>query len=141
MWGVPVIASTAITEGTFLVGDWAMGAQVWDRKQATVQISFEDGNNFTKNMATILCEERLALTVYRPKAFRSGLCNRSRGLIHPAFHLRGTVQVASAKRCRPAASAATAPGTTPGGRNGGLRGPVWTLGIFSRMLGMLHTGF
>lgn len=72
LWGVPVIASTAITEGTFLVGDWAMGAQVWDREQAAVQVSFEHADNFTKNMATILVEERLALTVYRPKAFRKG---------------------------------------------------------------------
>lgn len=72
LWGVPVVASTAITEGTFLAGAWAMGAQLWDREQASIQISFEDGNNFVKNMATILCEERLALTIYRPKAFRSG---------------------------------------------------------------------
>lgn len=72
MWGVPVIASTAITEGTVLVGDWESGAQVWDREQATVQVSFENSDNFVKNMATILCEERLALTIYRPKAFRSG---------------------------------------------------------------------
>ncbi len=72
LWGIPVIANTAITEGTFLVGAWAMGAQIWDRQQASVQISMEDGNNFVKNMATILCEERLALTIYRPKAFRSG---------------------------------------------------------------------
>jgi HK97 family phage major capsid protein len=72
LWGVPVCVSTAITQGTFLVGAWAMGAQLWDREEANVQISFEDGNNFVKNMATILCEERLALTIYRPKAFRSG---------------------------------------------------------------------
>ena len=72
LWGVPVVASTAIDEGTFLVGDWGMGAQVWDREQATVQVSFEHSDNFTKNMATILVEERLALTVYRPKAFRKG---------------------------------------------------------------------
>lgn len=72
IWGVPVVASTAISEGTFCVGSFAMGAQVWDREQASVQISYEDGNNFTKNMATVLCEERLALTVYRPKAFRKG---------------------------------------------------------------------
>jgi HK97 family phage major capsid protein len=72
LWGVPVVVSTAITEGSFLVGAWGMGAQLWDREQANVQISFEDGNNFVKNMATILCEERLALTIYRPKAFRYG---------------------------------------------------------------------
>lgn len=72
LWGVPVVASTAITEGTFLVGAFGMGAQVWDREQATVQVSFEHSDNFTKNMATILVEERLALTVYRPKAFRKG---------------------------------------------------------------------
>lgn len=72
IWGVPVIASTAITEGTFCVGSFAMGAQVWDREQASVQISMEDRDNFVKNMATVLVEERLALTVYRPKAFRKG---------------------------------------------------------------------
>lgn len=72
LWGVPVVVSTAITEGSFLVGAWAMGAQLWDREQASIQVSFEDGDNFVKNMATILCEERLALTIYRPKAFRYG---------------------------------------------------------------------
>lgn len=72
IWGVPVAVSTAIAQDTFCVGSFAMGAQVWDREQASVQISYEDGNNFVKNMATVLCEERLALTVYRPKAFRKG---------------------------------------------------------------------
>lgn len=72
LWGVPVVATTAIDAGDFLVGDWQIGAQVWDRQQASVQISYEDGTNFVKNMATILCEERVALTVYRPAAFRMG---------------------------------------------------------------------
>jgi HK97 family phage major capsid protein len=73
VWGLPVVPSTAIAQGTFLVGAFAIGAQVWDRQEANVQVSFEDGNNFVKNMATVLCEERLALTIYRPKAFRSGV--------------------------------------------------------------------
>lgn len=72
LWGRRVVPSQAITEGTFLTGSFSMGAQIWDRQQAAVQVSFENADNFTKNMATILAEERLALTVYRPKAFVSG---------------------------------------------------------------------
>ena len=72
IWGKRVIPTNSITAGTFLVGAMAMGAQVWDRQDAAVQISYEDGDNFKKNMATLLAEERLALTVYRPAAFVSG---------------------------------------------------------------------
>ena len=72
LWGLPVVATNAITSGTFLIGDFAIGAQVWDREQVSVTVSLEDGDNFKKNMVTILAEERLALTVYRPSAFVSG---------------------------------------------------------------------
>lgn len=72
LWGRRVIATNSIAENTFLVGAFAMGAQIWDRMDASVQISYEDGDNFKKNMATLLAEERLALTVYRPAAFISG---------------------------------------------------------------------
>ena len=72
IWGKRVVATNSITAGTFLVGSFMMGAQIWDRQDAAVQISYEDGDNFKKNMATILAEERLALTVYRPAAFISG---------------------------------------------------------------------
>lgn len=72
LWGKRVVATNSIAEGTFLVGAFTMGAQVWDRMDAAVQISYEDGDNFKKNMATLLAEERLALTVYRPAAFIKG---------------------------------------------------------------------
>lgn len=72
LWGRRVVATNSITAGTFLVGAMAMGAQIWDRMDASVQISYEDGDNFKKNMATLLAEERLALTIYRPTAFISG---------------------------------------------------------------------
>ena len=72
IWGKAVIPTNSITAGTFLVGAMQMGAQVWDRQDANVQISYEDGDNFKKNMATLRAEERLALTVYRPAAFVSG---------------------------------------------------------------------
>jgi HK97 family phage major capsid protein len=72
IWGKRVVATNSIASGTFLVGAMTMGAQIWDRMDAAVQISYEDGDNFKKNMATLLAEERLALTVYRPAAFIKG---------------------------------------------------------------------
>lgn len=72
LWGRTVVPTQSIAKGTFMVGAFALGAQVWDREQAAIQVSYEHSDNFTKNMATILAEERLALTVYRPKAFVSG---------------------------------------------------------------------
>lgn len=72
IWGKRVVATNSIAAGTFLVGAMTMGAQIWDRMDAAVQISYEDGDNFKKNMATLLAEERLALTIYRPSAFVKG---------------------------------------------------------------------
>lgn len=70
--GVPVIVTTAMTSGQFLVGDFRRGAQVFDRKQMSLEISYENEDNFIKGMITIRVSERLALAVYRSKAFIYG---------------------------------------------------------------------
>lgn len=72
LWGLPVVASHAMTQGGFLVGAFALAATLWDREDASVAVSTEDRDNFIKNMVTILCEERIALTVERPRAFVYG---------------------------------------------------------------------
>lgn len=72
LWGRPVVATKSMDAGDYLVGAFAMGAQGWDREDATVTVSLEDRDNFVKNMVTILCEERVGLTVYRPEAFVKG---------------------------------------------------------------------
>lgn len=72
LWGKRIVPSNSMAAGTFLVGAFQMSAQLWDRQDVAVQISYEDGDNFKKNMATLLCEERLALTVYRPAGFIKG---------------------------------------------------------------------
>lgn len=71
-WGLRAVVTTAIPAGKFLLGAFAMGAQIWDRQQAAIEVSRENSDNFVKNMVTILAEERLALTVYRPAAFIVG---------------------------------------------------------------------
>lgn len=72
LWGLPVIDTTAVEEGEFLVGNFQMAAMVWDREEAVVDISTEDRDNFIKNMVTLRAEERLALEVSRPEALVYG---------------------------------------------------------------------
>ena len=72
LWGRPVVASQSMTAGDFLVGAFQMAAQGWDREDANVTVSTENKDNFVKNMVTILCEERVGLTIFRPEALITG---------------------------------------------------------------------
>ncbi|MCK9515676.1 MAG: phage major capsid protein [Ottowia sp.] len=72
LWGRPVVSTQAMDAGEFLTGAFSLGAQGWDREDANITVSNQDRDNFVKNMVTILCEERVGLTVYRPEAFVAG---------------------------------------------------------------------
>ena len=72
LWKLPVVDTTAVPEGEFLVGAFNIAAQVFDREDAAVEVSTEDSDNFRKNMVTIRAEERLAMAVYRPESFVHG---------------------------------------------------------------------
>lgn len=72
LWGLPVVPTQSMAQSQFLVGAFDMAAAVWDRNQATIEISREHSDFFTRNLAAILCEERLALTVFRPLALVYG---------------------------------------------------------------------
>lgn len=71
LWGLPVVATQAIAQDKFLTGAFRLGAQLFDRWEARVEVGYEN-DDFTKNLVTILAEERLALAVYRPEAFVYG---------------------------------------------------------------------
>ena len=68
LWGLPVVESEAITENTGLVGDFSMGASLFDREQAAVRVGLIN-DQFIRNMQTILAELRAAFVVWRPTAF------------------------------------------------------------------------
>lgn len=72
LWGIPIVTTQAIAQDKFLTGAFRLGAQIFDRWDARVEISTEDDQNFRKNLVTILAEERLGLAVYRPEAFIKG---------------------------------------------------------------------
>lgn len=71
LWGLPVVATQAMTVDKVLTGAFRLGAQVFDRWDARVETGYVN-DDFTKNLVTILAEERLALAVYRPEAFIYG---------------------------------------------------------------------
>lgn len=70
--GVPVYQTTAMTQGTFLVGDFKLGAQVFDRRQISIEFTNTNEDNFVKDMVTVRCTERIAICVYRAKCFVDG---------------------------------------------------------------------
>jgi HK97 family phage major capsid protein len=69
IWGLPVRQTTAITEGTGLVGAFRPYAEVMRREGITITLSTEHSTYFIENKVALLAEERLALAVYRPAAF------------------------------------------------------------------------
>lgn len=64
LWGTTVLTTNTMTAGRFVVMD-TNSVQIWDREDASVEVSYEDSVNFQKNMITVRAEERLAFTVYR----------------------------------------------------------------------------
>lgn len=71
LWGLPVVATQSMQAGKFLTGAFNMAAQIFDAETASIEVGFEN-DDFTRNLVTVLCEERLALAVYRPEAFIFG---------------------------------------------------------------------
>jgi HK97 family phage major capsid protein len=71
IWGRNAVGTVAQPIGTFLSAR-SMTAQIFDRQNISVLLSTEDGDNFIKNLVTVLCEERVAMTVRRPGAFITG---------------------------------------------------------------------
>jgi HK97 family phage major capsid protein len=72
LWGRNVVTTQAMTAGQFLAGAFGMGAQIFDREDATITVATENEDDFVNNLVTILIEERLGLAVYRPEAFIKG---------------------------------------------------------------------
>ena len=71
LWRVPVIDTPAIFEDEFLVGDFRIGANLWDLESANVSIGWVN-DDFIRNQLAILGEEDIIFTTEHPKAFVKG---------------------------------------------------------------------
>lgn len=69
LWGVPVVRTRSMTTLSALVGDFAQGAQIFDREGLTVRQSDSHDTYFIYNKVAVLAEKRLGLAVYRPDLF------------------------------------------------------------------------
>ena len=67
--GLTVDVTTAIAQGTVLVGGFQESAQIFRRQGVTVEMTNSNVDDFVNNLITVRAEERLALAVYRPAGF------------------------------------------------------------------------
>jgi HK97 family phage major capsid protein len=68
LWGLPVVESEAVAPGTAWCAAWRMGV-IWDREQATIQVTDSHADFFVRNLVAILAEMRAAFAILRPAAF------------------------------------------------------------------------
>lgn len=68
LWKLPVIESEATPAGTAYVGDWRK-AILWDREQASIQMTDSHLDFFVRNLVAVLAEMRAAFGVVQPNAF------------------------------------------------------------------------
>ena len=66
--GVPIFESSAVTAGTYFLGDWAKAEMVM-REGLSVGFFEEDQDNVIKNLVTVRAEERFAFPIFQPEAF------------------------------------------------------------------------
>lgn len=69
IWGVKAVITTAIAQGTILVGGFQESGQVFRRQGITLEMTNSNVDDFVNNLITLRAEERLALAVYRPAGF------------------------------------------------------------------------
>lgn len=70
--GVPVVESTCIADGDFLVGDFKLGAELKEREGVSINFYNQNATDVEDGLVTIGVEERFALPIYNPKSFVSG---------------------------------------------------------------------
>lgn len=72
LWRVPAVITNSMTEGNFILGDFTLGATIYDREEFEIRIAEQHDDLFIKNGVVVLGEERLAFGIELPLAFTKG---------------------------------------------------------------------
>lgn len=70
--GVPVFASTGLTSGKYIIGDWEEGAMLLTQEAMRVEFFEQDGTNVRENKITVRIEETIAFPVFGSDYFVVG---------------------------------------------------------------------
>lgn len=69
VWRATPVETPVIGQGRALAGSFRLGAVMWNRRQAALSMSDQHKDYRTRNLILFLIEERMAMSVLRPKAF------------------------------------------------------------------------
>lgn len=69
VWGLPVVRTNSLNANQNLVGNFQMGATLFDRSQSGVRVFEQHGTYAAENKVLLRAEERVALAVNRPDFF------------------------------------------------------------------------
>jgi HK97 family phage major capsid protein len=69
VWGLPSVRTNSMNANQNLVGNFAMGATLFDRSQSGVRVFEQHSDYAVKNQVLLRAEERVALAVNRPDFF------------------------------------------------------------------------
>jgi HK97 family phage major capsid protein len=79
--GIAVIELDAVPVGSFLMGNFAGGAQYFERKGRTVRVYDQNGTDAEHNMVLVIIEERGVLEIHRNKSFVKGTYAAGKALL------------------------------------------------------------
>lgn len=72
LWGLTVVVTKAVPAGTFIVGDFARGAVLFERETATVEMTDRHQNDFIEHKIAVRCNLRSSLVVTNPAGIIAG---------------------------------------------------------------------
>lgn len=70
LWRVPIVPTNSILSGTGLLGNFNLGTSIRVVSPMQLLVSYENQDNFVRNMVTTLCETRLHFIIKRIRRFR-----------------------------------------------------------------------
>ncbi len=68
IWGMPIVRTNRIPQGTMLLGDFRTYSEILRRQQLQIDVGWAN-DDFLKNLQRIRAEERMVLEIFRGTAF------------------------------------------------------------------------